>query len=90
MICTENSSGDFECLLSFLAKQKMNRLNSSPFTQVSKIGHTNLAKEFDWEDMLLDKLSYLAQKAVVSISMRYNPVFGAMPNLLPRWNLFEL
>lgn len=79
VICTESLSGDFEHLFGFLPKQEIHRLNSSASTQVSEEGRANLAKEFHREYALLNKLSLLAQKAGIRMSMRYDPAFGAMP-----------
>lgn len=79
VICTENLSGDFEHLFGFLPEKEINRLNSSTSTQISAKGRANLAGEFHREYAVLNKLSLVAQKAGVRMSMRYDPVFGAMP-----------
>jgi hypothetical protein len=59
--------------------QEIHRLNSSPSTQVSEKGRANLAWEFQREYAVLNKLSLVAQKAGVRMSMRYDPACGAMP-----------
>jgi len=83
VICTENLSGDFGYLFGFHLNQEINRLSSSPSTQVSEKGHASLAREFHREYAVQHKLSTLAHVADGRVSMRYDPVSGAMPHPSP-------
>jgi len=79
VICTERLTDDFEQLFGFHPKLEIHRIQSSQSTCISKEGRANLIREFHREYAVLGKLSLLAQKAGIRMSMRYDPICGAMP-----------
>lgn len=80
VICTENLSRDFERIFGFIPEQEVHRLNYSSSTPVTKVGRANLARIFLREYDALNKLSLMAQKAEIHMSMHYDSVYGAVPN----------
>lgn len=80
VICTERLPDDFEHLFGFSPKQEIHRTESSQPTRISKEGRANLIREFHREYAVLHKLSLMARNAGVRMSMRYDPVRGAIAN----------
>ena len=79
VICTERLADDFEHLFGSRPKLEIHRVPSSRSTWISKEGRANLIREFHREYAVLGKLSLMSQNAGFRMSMRYDPVCGAMP-----------
>ena len=88
IICTENLSGDFEHLFGFPPSEDQNRLNYTLGVQISEKGRANMVRECYKEYTVLHKLSLMAQSTGVPMSMRYDPVHGALPNLQSKGHIF--
>jgi len=80
VIATERLGDDFERLFGFRPTAERNRLQASRGTGLSAAGRANLAREFAEEYRILERLAELAERAGVVMSVRYDPVAGAMPH----------
>ena len=80
VIATERLGDDFERLFGFRPTAERNRLQASRGTGLSAAGRANLAREFAEEYCILERLAELAERAGVMMSVRYDPVAGAVPH----------
>ncbi len=79
VICTERLAEDCETVFGFRPTTELNRLGDPQPKAISAAGRANLAREFEAEYRTLRRLSDLARRAGVAMSVRYDPVQGAVP-----------
>jgi hypothetical protein len=80
VICMERLPMDFEYLFGFQPSLQLNCRQTTDETFLSEQGRANLALEFHSEFVTLEKLSSLISRAGIPMSMRYDPVSGAVAN----------
>jgi hypothetical protein len=79
VICMERFSADFDTLFGFQPRLELNRRQAEEKIYISEKGRANLVREFKLEYSVLIKLSSMAAKSGAPMSMRYDPVLGAIP-----------
>jgi hypothetical protein len=80
VVCTERLADDFVHLFGFQPAMEIHRSAGSYSTHFSEKARANLVREFHDEYATLKKLASIADEAGTTMSMRYDPKEGAIPN----------